>query len=56
MNSVITNASALLCLGFGFNDDHLQELSVVTNAGMPMVLLTRMARLSIEEVLKTCPP
>lgn len=56
MNGVIANASALLCLGFGFNDDHLQ--GVVRgrlNAGMPMILLTRGKTPSIEEVLKTHP-
>jgi hypothetical protein len=56
MNGVITNASALLCLGFGFNDDHLQGvIRGRLNAGMPMVLLTRGKTPSIEEVLKTYP-
>lgn len=56
MNNVITNASALLCLGFGFNDDHLQGvIRSRLNTGMPMVLLTRDKTASIEEVLKTYP-
>lgn len=56
MNGVISNASALLCLGFGFNDDHLQ--SVIRgrlDAGMPTVLLTRGKTHSIEEVLNSYP-
>lgn len=42
MNNVINKAPALFCLGFGFNDDHLQ--GVIRNrlkAGMPMIILTR---------------
>jgi len=56
MNSVIGTASALFCLGFGFNDDHLQGvIRTRLDAGMPMVLLTRGKTESINEVLKTYP-
>lgn len=56
MNGVIANASALLCLGFGFNDDHLQGvIRGRLNSGMPMILLTRGKTPSIEEVLKAHP-
>lgn len=56
MNVVLGNAPALLCLGFGFNDDHLQGvIRSRLDAGMPMVLMTRGKTTSIEEVLKTYP-
>lgn len=56
MNSVLGSASALLCLGFGFNDDHLQGvIRARLDARMPMVLLTRGKTPSIGEVLKTYP-
>ncbi|WP_439607662.1 SIR2 family protein [Hydrogenophaga sp.] len=56
MNSAIGGAAALFCLGFGFNDDHLQGvIRGRLDAGMPMVLLTRGKTASIEGVLKTHP-
>ncbi len=42
MNAVLGGAFALLCLGFGFNDDHLQGvIRARLDAHMPMILLTR---------------
>jgi hypothetical protein len=56
MNTVLGNAPALLCLGFGFNDDHLQGvIRSRLDARMPMVLMTRGKTASIEMVLKTYP-
>lgn len=56
MNSVLTNAQSLLCLGFGFNDDHLQGvIRSRLDERMPMLLITRGKTPSIEEVLKTYP-
>lgn len=56
MNSVISMADALLCIGFGFNDDHLQGVikSRLDNK-MPMILLTRSATENIESILKMYP-
>lgn len=42
MNAAVARASALLCIGFGFNDEHLQ--GVIRNRlenGMPALILTR---------------
>jgi len=56
MNSVIAGSTALLCLGFGFNDDHLQGvIRARLDARMPMVLLTRGKTDSIEKILKSYP-
>lgn len=56
MNTVLGSAPALFCLGFGFNDDHLQGvIRARLDARMPMILLTRGKTDSIEEVLKTYP-
>ena len=52
MNAVLSNAQALLCIGFGFNDDHLQ--GVIKNrltAGMPAIIITRDSTPNIERVL-----
>lgn len=56
MNGVISMAGALLCIGFGFNDDHLQGMikSRLENR-MPMILLTRGATENIENILKMHP-
>lgn len=56
MNDVITDASALLCLGFGFNDDHLQGvIKARLDACMPLILLTRGCTGSIEKILQAYP-
>lgn len=56
MNGVVVGASALFCLGFGFNDDHLQGvIRARLDARMPMILLTRGATESIEQILQTYP-
>ena len=52
MNSVLTNAQALLCIGFGFNDDHLQGvIKRRLDAGMPVIIVTRDPTQNIEQLL-----
>lgn len=56
MNSVLGGASALLCLGFGFNDDHLQGvIKARLDKHMPMILLTRGSTESIDGLLHAYP-
>jgi hypothetical protein len=56
MNSVLAGASALLCLGFGFNDDHLQGvIRARLDARMPLILLTRGSTESIDKLLQVYP-
>jgi hypothetical protein len=56
MNAVLGGASALLCLGFGFNDDHLQGvIKSRLDAHMPLILLTRDPTESIEKLLQAYP-
>lgn len=56
MNTVLGGASALLCLGFGFNDDHLQGvIKARLDAHMPLILLTRGPTESIEKLLQAYP-
>ncbi|RRW92950.1 hypothetical protein EGJ54_19740 [Pandoraea apista] len=56
MNGVLGGASALLCLGFGFNDDHLQGvIRARLDAHMPMILLTRDPTESINRLLRAYP-
>jgi hypothetical protein len=56
MNGVLGGASALLCLGFGFNDDHLQGvIRARLDALMPMILLTRGSTDSIDGLLNAYP-
>lgn len=56
MNAVLGGASALLCLGFGFNDDHLQGvIKSRLDAHMPLILLTRGPTESIEKLLQAYP-
>jgi hypothetical protein len=56
MNTVLSDASALLCLGFGFNDDHLQGvIKARLDAHMPLILLTRGPTESIEKLLHAYP-
>jgi hypothetical protein len=53
MNTAVSRAAALLCVGFGFNDEHLQ--GVIRNrleAGMPAAILTRDFTPNIVEVIK----
>lgn len=52
MNEVLTKAEALLCIGFGFNDDHLQGvIKRRLAAGMPVIIVTRDATPNIEQLL-----
>lgn len=56
MNGVLGGAAALLCLGFGFNDDHLQGvIRARLDAHMPMILLTRGPTESIIGLLRAYP-
>ncbi len=56
MNTVLASASALLCVGFGFNDDHLQGvIKARLAAHMPMLIVTRDSTDNIEQVLNTHP-
>ena len=56
MNAVLGGTSALLCLGFGFNDDHLQGvIKSRLDAHMPLILLTRDPTESIEKLLQAYP-
>ena len=53
MNDVLLKASALVCIGFGFNDDHLQ--GVITQrvrGGMPVIIITRGSTPNIERLIK----
>jgi hypothetical protein len=53
MNAAVGRAAALLCVGFGFNDEHLQ--GVIRNrleAGMPAAIITRDFTPNIREVIK----
>ena len=53
MNDVLLKAEALLCLGFGFNDDHLQGvIKRRLAAGMPVIIVTRDATPNIEQLLR----
>ncbi len=56
MNGVLGGAAALLCLGFGFNDDHLQGvIRARLDAHMPMILLTRGPTENINALLDAYP-
>jgi hypothetical protein len=53
MNEVLNKAEALLCIGFGFNDDHLQGvIKRRLAAGMPVIIVTRDATPNIEQLLR----
>lgn len=53
MNEVLAKAEALLCIGFGFNDDHLQGvIQRRLAAGMPVIIVTRDATPNIEQLLR----
>jgi len=52
MNAALDDAQALLCIGFGFNDDHLQGvIKRRLTAGMPAIIVTRDPTPSIEQLL-----
>lgn len=56
MNAALADAQALLCIGFGFNDDHLQ--GVIKHrlaAGMPAIIVTRDPTSNIEQLLSEHP-
>jgi hypothetical protein len=56
MNVVLSGAQALLCIGFGFNDDHLQ--GVIKHrlaAEMPTIIITRDPTPNIEQLLREHP-
>lgn len=55
-NAAIDSASAVLCIGYGFNDDHLQtHLSARLATGTRGLLLTRELSGNAQEVLKQSP-
>lgn len=52
MNAALADAQALLCIGFGFNDDHLQGvIKRRLAAGMPAIIITRDPTPNIEQLL-----
>ena len=55
-NAAIDNASAVLCIGYGFNDDHLQtHLLARLSAGTRGLLLTWELSANAQEALKQSP-
>lgn len=53
MNTVLAEAQALLCIGFGFNDDHLQGvIKQRLSEGMPIIIVTRSPTPNIEQLLR----
>lgn len=56
MNAALTRTDALVCIGFGFNDDHLQgAIKARLDSHMPMLILTRGLTDSINSLLKSYP-
>ena len=56
MNAALADAQALLCIGFGFNDDHLQGvIKRRLAAGMPAIIVTRDPTSNIEQLLDDYP-
>jgi len=56
MNAALADAQALLCIGFGFNDDHLQGvIKRRLAAGMPAIIVTRDPTPNIEQLLSEHP-
>lgn len=56
MNAALADAQALLCIGFGFNDDHLQGvIKQRLAAGMPAIIITRDPTPNIEQLLDEHP-
>lgn len=55
-NQMIDRAKALLAIGFGFNDPHLQtHLKTRISAGMPTLILTRALTPAAEEIVAANP-
>lgn len=56
MNRLIATAPAMFCIGFGFNDEHLQTvLKQRVAKRMPMVIVTRDTTDNIDDVLAVNP-
>jgi len=56
MNAALAGAQALLCIGFGFNDDHLQgAIKRRLAEGMPAIIVTRDPTPNIEQMLDEHP-
>jgi hypothetical protein len=56
MNHVLNRSNALLCIGFGFNDDHLQGvIRARLDAHMPMLILTRGLTDNLRDVINRYP-
>jgi hypothetical protein len=56
MNAALNRADALVCIGFGFNDDHLQgAIKARLDSHMPMLILTRELTDSIKDLLLCYP-
>lgn len=56
LNAAITRAGALVCIGFGFNDDHLQGvIKARLDSHMPMLILTQELTESIKDLLMRYP-
>lgn len=56
MNAALNRADALVCIGFGFNDDHLQGvIKARLDSHMPMLILTRDLTVSIKDLLSCYP-
>lgn len=56
MKTAVSRASALLCIGFGFNDPHLDgAIRTRLEAGMPTLILTRDFTSNIESIIDRYP-
>lgn len=56
MNMAVSRASALFCLGFGFNDDHLQgSIRRRLDEGMPAIIITRGFTKNISDLVHRYP-
>lgn len=56
MNSAVSKAGAMVCIGFGFNDDHLQGvIKARLDALMPMLIITRGFTDNIRALLQRYP-
>lgn len=52
-NTAVDRAQALLCIGYGFNDDHLQtHITPRLKAGVPAILLTHSMTPAAEDVVQ----
>jgi hypothetical protein len=54
-DDAVTRANAFLCIGYGFNDDHLQPLMMerCTRPEVPLVLITKEISLTAHRFLKS---